>query len=61
MMGNPNRHCAESNNSTIGILSPMSSAMDKMTNFCWCLFFIFCEWPKALKNKSLWFTNLKLN
>jgi len=43
MMGIPNKLDAESNNNTMGKLNPMTKIIDRITNFCWCLFFIFAE------------------
>jgi hypothetical protein len=41
MAGNPNIFVEESNSKTIGRLNPISKTIDTITNFCWCLFFIF--------------------
>jgi len=41
MTGKPRKFCAESKSNKIGRLNPISKMIEIMTNFCWCLFFIF--------------------
>ena len=61
MMGKPSKQSAESNSNTIGMLSPISSAMDNITNFCWCLFFIVSITTKSPYQKGFRITNQNVN
>lgn len=41
ILGNPKIFLEESKSNTIGIFKQISSTIETITNFCWCLFFIF--------------------